>query len=216
MQPEFTTKICSHCGIDKPLDEFYNEKKKPDGKCNYCKDCMKAIRNFHHEKNKTYENKRALQYYRNNKDKIYEKQQLYNKSENGKIVAKRARKKRYQKVKNEYPGLFKSNMIQAIISNRFSANTRWNYNFSRKIKGLNYTYQQLRDRLESQFINGMDWNNYGKLWEIDHIKPKCSFNLDNKEQFDECWDINNLRPLLRTDNQSKIKQDISNKNLVYC
>lgn len=38
--PEF--KICTKCGLSKPLDEFHNEPKSADGKAWYCKTCVQA------------------------------------------------------------------------------------------------------------------------------------------------------------------------------
>lgn len=35
-------KQCNKCGTPKGLDEFYNNKKSPDGKENTCKECRKA------------------------------------------------------------------------------------------------------------------------------------------------------------------------------
>jgi hypothetical protein len=37
-------KSCPRCGTTKPRDQFYKNKKKPDGLEQYCKDCSKAYR----------------------------------------------------------------------------------------------------------------------------------------------------------------------------
>lgn len=37
-------KSCSKCGIEKPLDAFYAEKKSPDGRRGDCKDCILRLR----------------------------------------------------------------------------------------------------------------------------------------------------------------------------
>ena len=39
-----TTKPCPECGETKPLDEFFNNKAKKDGKQSYCKSCDNARR----------------------------------------------------------------------------------------------------------------------------------------------------------------------------
>lgn len=79
-------------------------------------------------------------------------------------------------------------------------------------KSLPYTAQELKDHLESQFEDWMNWGNYGgrmsnpkKTWHMDHIIPQCSFDytsLDD-ELFQECWALSNLRPLEKIANVKK-------------
>tara|TARA_B100000900_G_C20126993_1_gene532384 strand:- start:105 stop:560 length:456 start_codon:yes stop_codon:yes gene_type:complete len=64
------------------------------------------------------------------------------------------------------------------------------------------TIQQLKDHLESQFTDGMSWENQGE-WHIDHIRPCASYNLLNEDQQRECFHYTNLQPLWATDNISK-------------
>lgn len=64
--------------------------------------------------------------------------------------------------------------------------------------------------IESQFTEGMTWENYGRgrdKWVIDHIKPCCSFDLTKEEEQRVCFNWSNLRPLWTLDNISKIAQD---------
>ena len=76
---------------------------------------------------------------------------------------------------------------------------------------LNYNNIELKHHLESLFIDGMNWNNYGGKygWQIDHIKPVASFNIINEDgspNFDEirkCWALENLQPLWAKDNNKK-------------
>ncbi|MCK4666881.1 hypothetical protein KAU33_09040 [Candidatus Dependentiae bacterium] len=55
---ENLTKVCSKCGIEKPLDEFYNRKISKDGKYSSCKKCRcehgKKYRQEHKEENEQY------------------------------------------------------------------------------------------------------------------------------------------------------------------
>ena len=44
-------------------------------------------------------------------------------------------------------------------------------------KMLGYTWEQLKQRLECQFTNGMSWDNYGE-WHVDHKKPVSMFEID--------------------------------------
>ena len=48
----------------------------------------------------------------------------------------------------------------------------------------------------------MSFDNYG-LWELDHIKPISSFNLDNIEEQKKCFNYTNIQPLWKEDNMKK-------------
>jgi hypothetical protein len=60
--------------------------------------------------------------------------------------------------------------------------------------------------IESHFTPDMTWENYGTIWEIDHIKPCIRFNLVDEEQQKLCFNWKNLQPLLVYDNRSKGKK----------
>ncbi len=73
---------------------------------------------------------------------------------------------------------------------------------------LPYTIDELKSHLEKQFEPWMNWQNWGKgngFWNIDHIKPDCSFSYKNTQdkEFQECWSLNNLRPLEAIENIKK-------------
>lgn len=69
---------------------------------------------------------------------------------------------------------------------------------------VGYSLEDLLERLESQFKQGMSWSNYGK-WHIDHIRPKASFEFENvdDEDFKACWSLNNLQPMWARKNIKK-------------
>jgi hypothetical protein len=81
-----------------------------------------------------------------------------------------------------------------------------------KSKGINAPYRTLEligcsaieymNYIESQFKQGMSWDNKGK-WHIDHIRPCASFDLNDPEQQKECFHYLNTRPLWAKKNQKK-------------
>ena len=78
---------------------------------------------------------------------------------------------------------------------------------SRKQRGptmamVGCSFSVFRQHLESQFTDGMSWDNYGD-WEIDHIIPCAAFDLTDVEQQKRCFHFTNLQPLWRTDNRKK-------------
>jgi hypothetical protein len=64
------------------------------------------------------------------------------------------------------------------------------------------TLGEVMNHLESQFAEGMSWDNYGE-WHIDHIRPCASFDMTKEEEQLECFHYTNLQPLWGVDNMSK-------------
>ena len=67
---------------------------------------------------------------------------------------------------------------------------------------LGCSVDQLKSHFEKMFREGMKWENMG-AWEIDHIKPCNSFNLNEPEQQRVCFHFSNLQPLWKKDNRRK-------------
>lgn len=57
--------------------------------------------------------------------------------------------------------------------------------------------------LETQFRADMTRDNYGSVWEVDHIKPCALFDLSQPDQQRACFHFTNLQPLFKGDNQRK-------------
>jgi len=70
------------------------------------------------------------------------------------------------------------------------------------IKDLGCSLEELKDHIESRFVENMSWGNYGE-WHIDHIKPLASFDLTDRKQFLEACHFTNLQPLWAKENISK-------------
>lgn len=54
--------------------------------------------------------------------------------------------------------------------------------------------QYLREWLEFNFAEGMNWENYGIYWSIDHVIPVHKFDLTNETEKLICWNWSNLFP----------------------
>lgn len=68
--------------------------------------------------------------------------------------------------------------------------------------------EQLKEHLEKQFVNGMNWGNYGiRGWHVDHIIPLSSAKTD-EEVYKLCH-YTNLQPLWAKDNISKGNKTIT-------
>lgn len=63
--------------------------------------------------------------------------------------------------------------------------------------------EKLREHLESQFRDGMTWDNYGPVWHVDHIKPCAAFDLSRPDEQAKCFHYKNMQPLFAKENLKK-------------
>ena len=76
--------------------------------------------------------------------------------------------------------------------------------FSSMFKYWGCTSEELIQHIESQWEEGMSWNNWTPNgWHIDHIIPMSSFNMLDENQAKKCWHYSNLRPLWANENLKK-------------
>lgn len=171
-----TVKICSACRVSKPLDNFTTSMSR-------CKTCRAAD---------------ARERYRKNPTKV--------RAINTKWEAANADRMR------KYRAAYMRSRAQTDVN--FALTKRMRHRLWKALRGqgswtecqtlLGYTVEDLRRHLESQFQEGMSWDNFGE-WHIDHVVPLCSFHnlADMEEEFIEAWSLNNLQPLWAVDNLRK-------------
>ncbi len=63
--------------------------------------------------------------------------------------------------------------------------------------------QAFIDWLSFNFKDGESFDNYGKLWHMDHIIPCNAFDISDDEQVRQCFHWSNLAPLESSANMSK-------------
>lgn len=71
------------------------------------------------------------------------------------------------------------------------------------IDTIGCTREELVAHLEKQFRDGMNWDNQGSRWHIDHIQPISKFDLSIEEEAKKANHYTNLRPLLWHENIHK-------------
>lgn len=84
--------------------------------------------------------------------------------------------------------------------------------FERDLLGCSVA--ELRSYLEAKFQPGMTWENWGRgpgKWQIDHIRPLCSFDLTVPEQQRKACHYTNLQPLWHDDHLRKTGRDINQR-----
>src|SRR5208282_207774 len=62
--------------------------------------------------------------------------------------------------------------------------------------------------IENKFVKGMSWNNWGKVWQLDHIKPLCDFDLEDREDCLIVLHCTNFQPLSIEDHKNKTIEDM--------
>ena len=94
--------------------------------------------------------------------------------------------------------------LRIIISTSMMRSIKKNKTNKRLYRYLGYTIEELKEHLEHQFEDWMNWDNLGltankekETWQIDHIIPVNTFNIKEigDEEFRKCWALDNLRPL---------------------
>jgi len=216
-------KTCSKCGEYKPISNFYfrRDRNKHRNECIACKalyDKNYAQINKHNLKKKRkqyYEtNKEAVKvYYEKHKKEIREKRRIHYKS-----IADKERircRKYYRENKEEIikqKTIYHKNRLSYDIEYRLLNNLRSriraaikNCSGKKAYKSINLlgcTIKECRNHLESQFAEGMTWDNYGE-WHLDHIRPCASYDLTDPEQQKQCFHYTNLQPLWAEDNFKK-------------
>ena len=173
-------KICTKCKVEKPFSDYYKHKNGKDGLNPVCKMCWK-------EENKVFEQNNPRYDYRNNRYQSI-------KTEHNKAVIRRAKERYNTDVEFKLLHNIRSRILNAIKGYTKSKTTK-------ELLGIDM--EQYKLYLESKFEKGMNWNNHGDIWEIDHIQPCDSFNLLDPEQQKQCFHYTNTQPLFKTENRQK-------------
>lgn len=204
------TKICSHCKIEKPLDDYYEVKrKKPlvrniktDNRKARCKQCYAQKAKEWSLKNPEKRKKIANNWAKNNPEKVKKSYTKHNHDPKTKELRRQWRKQNataYIKRKRENDSMF---------ALKFKMRTKLNKIFSRfgytkRSKSneiLGCDWETLKSHIERQFKPGMTWENRGE-WHIDHIIPLAT--AETEQDVIKLNHYTNLRPLWAHENLAK-------------
>ncbi len=168
----------------------------------YSKEIRKIYDKNRYKNNREEIIKKSLLYYKNNKENILQKRKEYY-IENKDKIKRKIKKYHYNRLINDIEYKIKC-ILRTQICHRLKSKKDF-----KTFDILNYTTKELKLHLESLFKDGMNWDNYGLQWHIDHIKPCASFifiNNDNTLNYNaikEYWSLSNLQPLWIEDNIKK-------------
>lgn len=71
------------------------------------------------------------------------------------------------------------------------------------VRDLGMSIPEFQRYIESKFRDGMTWDNWGTVWQMDHLKPIAAFDLTIQEQLLQACHYTNLQPLLVEENLRK-------------
>ena len=198
-------KKCKECNILKNFDEFYISFKTIKGNTykSYCKSCHKSKSKQYAQSNPHIISKINKKYNKNNKDKVKEYKiknsdriKLYNKEyySNPQILENHKK----QVVNNHKIRLQNdpSYKLHESLRHRLYSSLKNKYNSSKEYLGC--PLDMYKQHIESQFYPEMDWSNWGKVWELDHIIGVCNFDLAIESEQKKAFHYSNLQPLFKT------------------
>jgi hypothetical protein len=204
-------KKCCRCSIEKQFNDFHKNKHSKDGYKAACKECRKkeskeaydpVKQKEYREANKDKRKKNHKDWYFKNREKRLKQKKEWREANKEKTRQYRIDNKdkiREWNRKNRENPLVRlkdscRSRIRLVIKNKSYSKNKTTEDM------LGCSWEDLKKHLESQFTEGMTWDNYGK-WHIDHIKPLCLAKTE--EEMYKLNHFSNLQPLWAIDNLSK-------------
>lgn len=202
-------KKCNKCKRKKSLDKFSKDKSRLDNINPICKKCIALKCKKWYIKNRLDVIKKQRQYSKSHKLEIkdYRKKNFNYRSK----YMRKWRLKNHTHIltyKNKYEQTRKKSDVGykmlCNLRNRIIIAMKNNSKCSSTKELLGCSIEDLKSYLQSKFITGMTWENYGRLgWHIDHIRPCSSYDLSDPIQQQQCFHFTNLQPLWHIDNVRK-------------
>ena len=183
------TKVCTSCGIEKPLNHFHKETRGKFGVKSKCAICITNISKEWKKQNSIREQINRKNWNLKNQDR--HKQVTYqwrtkNKDRHNNYVAD------YQKNrKNKDPRFKFLSNLRSLLYNHL---TRQNIKKHNSLEFyLGCSFGEFKAQIENHFTLTMSWDNYGTYWSIDHICP-CN-QAKTEDELIKLQNYRNLRPM---------------------
>lgn len=186
------TKICSKCGKELSVDCFGFAKKSTGLLKAQCNKCIAEYEAAFREQNKDAMADKQREWAERNR-KEYRQYQTKWKRDNQEHW-REYNKRKLQDDKNHHLRRIKRSRLYCAMFRGVKGGSA--------VKNLGCTIDQLKLHLESLFLPGMSWGNYGE-WHIDHKLPLAHFDLRDPRQVAEACNYTNLQPLWAEDNLKK-------------
>jgi len=201
------TKTCTKCQTDKGLDEFNKDKSRADGLFPQCKACVRVWKQDNKEHLAAY----AKQYKKDNYEAHLRARKAW-RIKNRELLSKKqceyyhankeaclASQNKYYKKRYKSDPAFR---ISRLIRNRILYALDGKDKSAGTMELIGCTAEQFRKHIESQFLEGMEWNQRGK-WHLDHTIPIAAFDMENPKHQRYAFNWSNTTPLWASDNLTK-------------
>jgi hypothetical protein len=199
-----TTKKCTKCGETKSTNEFHKSSAGKHGVIGQCKTCRNETNKAWRENNREKYLATTRTYRENNREKCRAACKVWRDNNKEKIAGYHRSKESVNAYMRKRRAEDKGFRLLDSLRTRLNQAIRRSPKADTTRNLLGCTTEELCAHLESQFTDGMSWDNYGRLgWHIDHITPCASFDLSDPEQQRECFHYTNLQPLWWQDNRRK-------------
>ena len=220
-------KLCPTCKQTKDLTEFNKNKNRKDGYQRECRECCHTHHNTHYQNKKSprlkenlKENhkictncKKELLLDNFNKQKggrfgvsgeckicLFNRNKIWRENKGKQWENNWAKTQRASNPQYKLKQLLRDRYLDALKRHTNGGKVN-KYHSAMKLLGCDIEYY--KQYLEQQFQYDMTWENHGRLWEIDHIKPCAAFDLTKEEEQKQCFNYINTQPLYKSDNRSK-------------
>lgn len=161
------------------------------------KEAIKELkRNYCHENRESILQKKREYYYKN-RDLIAEKRKHSNLSEEEKNKINQRMLNRYHNDPDYKVVVISRQLLRRVL--KISQQDKKD----RTNKALGYSSNDLKSHLESLFLTGMTWENYGDSWSIDHNYPVSRYIADGVKDPSVINSLSNLIPMWNEDNLNK-------------
>ncbi len=225
-------KVCPRCGRTLPAtSEYFPFRSRVTGKLYpWCHDCTADYSRAQYEANKDKRLEACREYRNTHKEQCADRRHAYYEAHREEQCAatrayqaahaeeRRAyyrawaerNRERLREQRREYQRRHLEDNLTAHIARIASTGIRRSIHARKDGRSwealVGYTVTDLMRHLETRFLPGMSWDNYGFAgWHIDHINPIASFSFTSPDdpEFKECWALSNLQPLWAKKNLSK-------------
>ena len=217
------TKICYTCKKEKSVSDFKKKNIGKDGKQRYSSSCLECREEYF----KNYRNRPEIkdsrkeydkQRYQEKREEILENKKEYH-QKNKEVILEKKREyrstKEYWELNKKWRDENRDKLRQNMKNyrERYPLINSWRNILHRTlrylgkpkechtIEALGYSAEDLKNHLEPMLKENMNWENYGDVWEIDHIRPLSSFSKDSTPA--EVNALSNLQPLYKEENRLK-------------
>ena len=169
-----------------------------DGGCPICyKEYQQEYRRIHKEEIK----KQRHEYQITHRKELNERKKKYRK-EHPEVHRRSNRKRELEKLKTD--PIFK---IKVLLRNRIRDAIKNNRKGGSAVRDLGCSISFFKEYIESLFYGDMTWENWGPIWELDHIKALGLFDLTDRKQFLEACHYTNMQPLTVGEHTAKSARD---------